>query len=102
MDETISPVDAVDCRQISEILGRVGDKWTIQLIVVLHDRTRRFNEIKRAVKGISQQMPTRTLKNSESDGMISRTVRPTVPPQVDYALTTLGRSLAVPVTAIGL
>lgn len=101
MDETISPVDHADCRQISEILGRIGDKWTVLIIVVLHQRAHRFNEIKRAVRGISQQMLTRTLKNLERDGMVSRTVHPTVPPQVEYALTTLGQSLAVPVAAMG-
>jgi DNA-binding HxlR family transcriptional regulator len=69
--------------------------------VVLHDRAHRFNEIKRAVKGISQQMLTRTLKNLERDGIISRTVHPTVPPQVEYALTELGLSLAAPVIAMG-
>ena len=102
MDETASPITAVDCRQISEILGRTGDKWTVLIIVVLHDRAHRFNEVKRAIKGISQQMLARTLKNLERDGMVSRTVRPTVPPQVEYALTILGQSLAVPVAAMGM
>lgn len=101
MNETIIPIGHADCRQISEILGRIGDKWTVLIIIVLHARTHRFNEIKRAVNGISQQMLTRTLKNLERDGMISRTVHPTVPPQVEYALTDLGRSLSEPVAALG-
>jgi DNA-binding HxlR family transcriptional regulator len=61
----------------------------------------RFNAIKRIIGGISQQMLTRTLKALERDGMVSRTVHPTVPPQVEYALTPLGHSLAVPVRALG-
>jgi DNA-binding HxlR family transcriptional regulator len=61
----------------------------------------RFNAIKRAVGGISQQMLTRTLKTLERDGMVSRTVHPTVPPQVEYELTALGHSLSEPVMALG-
>lgn len=101
MDETIFPVGHTDCRQISEILSRIGDKWTVLIIMALHPRSRRFNEIKRTINGISQQMLTRTLKNLERDGMVSRTVHPTVPPQVEYALTDLGRSLSAPVGAMG-
>lgn len=101
MDETILPPGHTDCLQISEILGRIGDKWTVLIIMALHGRPHRFNEIKRAINGISQQMLTRTLKNLERDGMVSRTVHPTVPPQVEYALTELGRSLSVPVAAMG-
>lgn len=101
MDETVLPTDHADCRQISEILGRVGDKWTVLIIVALFERALRFNEVKRAVNGISQQMLTRTLKNLERDGMVLRTVHPTVPPQVEYALTPLGRSLSDPVIQLG-
>jgi len=101
MNETILPADRGNCGQISEILGRIGDKWTVLIIMVLHGRPHRFNEIKRAVGGISQQMLTRTLKNLERDGMITRTVHPTVPPKVEYALADLGRSLATPVVAMG-
>lgn len=101
MNETALPVGHTDCRQISEILGRVGDKWTVLIIAALCDGALRFNHIKRAVGGISQQMLTRTLKNLERDGMVSRTVYSTVPPQVEYALTTLGRSLSEPVMQLG-
>lgn len=101
MNETVLPADHADCRQISEILGRIGDKWTVLIIVALFERPLRFNEIKRAVNGISQQMLTRTLKNLERDGMVRRTVHPTVPPQVEYALTPLGRSLSEPVIQLG-
>lgn len=83
-----------DCGRVREILSRVGDKWTIQVVVALFEKPHRFNAIKRSVTGISQQMLTRTLKTLERDGMVTRTVRTTTPPQVDYALTPLGRSLA--------
>jgi DNA-binding HxlR family transcriptional regulator len=90
-----------DCRKISEILSRVGDKWTVLIVMVLRERPRRFNDIKRTVGGISQQMLTRTLKALERDGMVSRTVHPTVPPQVEYELTALGHSLSEPVMQLG-
>lgn len=92
------PTDAhADCRRVSAILSRVGDKWTMQVVVSLRDQPRRFNDLKREVDGISQQMLTRTLKMLERDGMVERTVRNTTPPQVEYALTALGRSLSEPV-----
>ncbi len=90
-----------DCRRISGVLNMVGDKWTVLIVMVLRERPRRFNDIKRTVGGISQQMLTRTLKALERDGMVTRTVYPTVPPQVEYALTDLGRSLAEPVVGLG-
>jgi DNA-binding HxlR family transcriptional regulator len=74
--------------------GQVGDKWTVQVVVALRDQPQRFNDIKRHVAGISQQMLTRTLKTVERDGMVVRTVRPSTPPRVDYALTELGQSLS--------
>jgi DNA-binding HxlR family transcriptional regulator len=86
-----------DCHRISEILSRVGDKWTMQVVVVLRSEPRRFNELKRQVAGISQQMLTRTLKTLERDGMVTRTVTATTPPQVEYALTPLGKDLSEPV-----
>ncbi|MCT2559807.1 helix-turn-helix transcriptional regulator [Tsuneonella sp. YG55] len=89
-----------DCRAVSELLGRVGDKWTVLIVKALVEKARRFNELKREVGGISQQMLTRTLRTLERDGMVARTVHPTVPPAVEYALTDLGRSLAVPVLAL--
>jgi DNA-binding HxlR family transcriptional regulator len=101
MGLTVLPADHADCRQIGEILGRIGDKWTVLIIVALCDGPQRFNEIKRAVTGISQQMLTRTLKHLERDGMVRRTVHPTVPPQVEYALTPLGRSLSERVSQLG-
>ncbi|MGX1320590.1 DNA-binding HxlR family transcriptional regulator [Bradyrhizobium sp. USDA 377] len=74
----------------------MGDKWTILTISMLKERPRRFNELKRLIGGVSQQMLTRTLKSLEQDGMVSRRVHATVPPQVEYSLTDLGASLAEP------
>ena len=85
------------CEQVSEILNLVGDKWTMQVVVSLRDQPRRFNDLKRQVGGISQQMLTRTLKSLVRDGMARRTVCATTPPQVEYALTELGQSLSEPV-----
>jgi len=85
-----------DCTGVGDLLSRLGDKWTVQVIVVLHRRTERFNNLRRGIPGISRQMLTRTLRNLEGDGLIDRTVHPTNPPQVEYALTALGVSLAEP------
>ena len=82
-----------DCRPIAHILSRVGDKWTILLLNVLGDETMRFKDLHRAVPGISQRMLTVTLRNLERDGLIRRTVYPTIPPKVEYALSDRGRSL---------
>ncbi|MBB4188526.1 DNA-binding HxlR family transcriptional regulator [Sinorhizobium terangae] len=86
-----------DCRKVDAILGHIGDEWTILTITMLADQPRRFNELKRLIGGISQQMVTRTLKALEADGMVARKVHPTVPPQVEYGLIDLGSSLAAPV-----
>ena len=96
-----SPGEHGDCHCVVGVLSLVGDKWTVLIVMVLRERARRFNEVKRAVGGISQQMLTRTLKALERDGLVSRTVHPTVPPQVEYALTELGHSLAKPVYELG-
>jgi DNA-binding HxlR family transcriptional regulator len=89
------------CRAVAPILNRVGDKWSIQIVRLLGDGSRRFNEIKRDVDGISQRMLTLTLRGLERDGLVRRTVFPTIPPRVDYELTDLGRSLWAPVQALG-
>lgn len=91
------------CRAVSEVLSRVGDKWTVLIVKSLQaadKEGRRFNDLKRDIGGISQQMLTRSLRALERDGMVERTVHATVPPQVEYRLTDLGHSLAVPVMAL--
>jgi DNA-binding HxlR family transcriptional regulator len=93
---------AEDCRAVSEVLARVGDKWTILVVGVLGDGAKRFNEIRRGLGSISQRMLTLTLRGLERDGLVTRTVFPTIPPRVVYELTKLGRSLLEPVNAIGL
>jgi DNA-binding HxlR family transcriptional regulator len=82
-----------DCRIIGSILARVGDKWTVLIVVLLADGPKRFNEIKRMVGGISQRMLTFTLRGLERDGLVTRTVFPTTPQRVDYELTKLGGTL---------
>jgi DNA-binding HxlR family transcriptional regulator len=82
-----------DCRNLSSILARVGDKWTVLIVVLLGDGPKRFNEMKRMVGGISQRMLTFTLRGLERDGLVTRTVFPTTPPRVDYELTKLGSTL---------
>ena len=89
-----------DCVATREILDLVGDKWSVLVIVVLGDETRRFTELKRAIEGISQRMLTVTLRGLEQDGLVQRTIFPTVPPRVDYVLTPLGRTLLEPVSAL--
>jgi DNA-binding HxlR family transcriptional regulator len=94
MDVTTELDELPDCSGVGDVLGRIGDKWTVQVVVLLRRRPERFNAIKRHVPKISQQMLTRTLKALERDGLITRTVRATAPPQVEYSLTEAGRSLA--------
>jgi DNA-binding HxlR family transcriptional regulator len=91
----------VECKRFSGVLSLIGDKWTVMIVMTLTERPRRFNDIKRTIGGISQQMLARTLRALERDGMVARTVHPTVPPQVEYALTALGRSLADPIRDLG-
>jgi len=90
-------IETEDCRRISEILSRVGDKWTVLVVSYLGERTLRFSDLRRRIGGISQKMLTATLRNLERDGFVNRTVHPTTPPSVEYALTGLGRELLVPV-----
>ena len=94
------PAEEIGCSGVSEVLSRVGEKWSIQVVVTLRDRPHRFNEMKRQIAGISQQMLTRTLKTLERDGLVNRKVCPTTPPQVEYTLTSLGHSLAEPVRCL--
>ncbi|MDB5362080.1 MAG: putative transcriptional regulator, HxlR family [Rhodospirillales bacterium] len=81
------------CRLVGDVLARIGDKWTVFVVRLLADRPMRFNEMKRSIDGISQRMLTLTLRGLERDGLVTRTVFPTVPPRVDYELTDLGQTL---------
>jgi DNA-binding HxlR family transcriptional regulator len=90
-----------DCRAVSEVLARVGDKWTVLVVSTLGDGPKRFNELRRALGSISQRMLTMTLRGLERDGLVTRTVFPTIPPRVDYELTKLGKSLLEPVSTLG-
>ena len=87
---------------IREVLDRVGDTWSLLVIINLQAAPTRFNALKRSIEGISQRMLTVTLRSLERDGLVRRTVRPTTPPEVEYALTDLGHSIAVPVGALGI
>jgi DNA-binding HxlR family transcriptional regulator len=90
-----------ECLKVNRFLSRMGDKWTILTIAMLAERPARFNELKRLIGGVSQQMLTRTLRQLERDGLVRRKVHPTVPPQVEYGLTQLGGSLAKPIMQLG-
>jgi DNA-binding HxlR family transcriptional regulator len=96
MKDPTSPV----CRTISTLLSRIGDKWTVLVVQTLGDGSRRFNELRREIPSVSQRMLTLTLRNLERDGLVSRTVTPTIPPRVDYELTELGRSLQKPICGL--
>ena len=87
-------------RTISTLLSRIGDKWTVLVVATLGDGPRRFNELRREIPSVSQRMLTLTLRNLERDGIVSRTVTPSIPPRVDYELTPLGHSLLKPITAL--
>jgi DNA-binding HxlR family transcriptional regulator len=89
------------CRAVSDVLDRIGDKWSVLVVVMLGDGPKRFNELRRSIASISQRMLTLTLRGLERDGLVTRTVFPTIPPRVDYELTELGRSLLQPVGALG-
>jgi DNA-binding HxlR family transcriptional regulator len=101
IEVTIPDHRSSDCRAVSGVLARVGDKWSVLIIVLLGDGPRRFNEIKRLVGGISQRMLTLTLRGLERDGLVTRTIFPTIPPRVDYELTRMGRSLRAAVEPLG-
>ncbi|MBS0253520.1 MAG: helix-turn-helix transcriptional regulator [Proteobacteria bacterium] len=94
-------VQSADCRKISQVLARIGEKWSVLIIMMLSGGTRRFSDLRRDVDGISQRMLTLCLRGLERDGLVKRTVFPVVPPRVDYELTALGRSLCEPVVALG-
>jgi len=90
-----------ECPKVSQVLARIGEKWSVLIIIMLAEKARRFSELKRAIGGVSQRMLTLSLRGLERDGLVKRTVFPVVPPRVEYELTQLGRSLVVPVSALG-
>lgn len=90
-----------DCSRVSKLFSRIGDKWSLLIVMLLRPGPRRFSELKREIGGISQRMLTLTLRGLERDGLVTRTVFPTVPPRVDYELTEMGHSLREPVEALG-
>jgi DNA-binding HxlR family transcriptional regulator len=94
------PVAELDACPVGEVFRRLGDRWSMLVLVLLGRRAHRYNELHRAVEGISQRMLTRTLRTLEHDNLVVRTVYPTVPPSVEYDLTPLGRSLLEPVSAL--
>ncbi|ORE97799.1 helix-turn-helix domain-containing protein [Aurantimonas sp. 22II-16-19i] len=89
------------CQAVGSVLSRIGDKWSVLVVMLLAGGPKRFSELKRAIGTISQRMLTLTLRGLERDGLVTRTVTPTIPPRVDYELTDLGHSLCGPVRGIG-
>lgn len=92
-----------ECRTecpLRDILDRVGDKWSVLVVILLRDGKMRFSDLRRAVEGISQRMLTQTLRQLERDGLVDRTVYPSVPVRVEYELTALGRTLIKPLSAL--
>jgi DNA-binding HxlR family transcriptional regulator len=85
---------------VRDVLSRVGDKWSALVVALLGDGRMRFNDLRRSIDGISQRMLTLTLKALERDGLVTRTVYPTIPPRVEYELTELGHTLLVPIKAL--
>ncbi|OUJ14788.1 helix-turn-helix domain-containing protein [Acetobacter sp. DsW_063] len=102
-----SPVPATEihdpgqCRAVSDVLSRIGDKWSVLVVMQLSNGSRRFSDLRRSIGSISQRMLTLTLRGLERDGLVTRTVTPSIPPRVDYALTDLGHSLREPVQTLG-
>ncbi len=88
------------CIAVREVLNRVGDKWSVLIVGLLADGPKRFSELRRTVEGISQRMLTLTLRGLERDGLVTRTVYPTIPPRVEYELTELGRTLRKPIQSL--
>lgn len=93
-------IEQCDGNEIGLIRRRLSDKWSVPVVSVLRDQSRRFNELRREVKGISQHVLTRTLRSLERDGLVSREVTPTLPPRVDYSLTPLGQEFLAQVDTI--
>lgn len=97
-----SPVPGDEHNQcpVTDVLRRVGDKWTVLVVVLLGQRPHRFNELHRGIETISQRMLTRTLRGLEGDGLVHRKVFATIPPSVEYSLSPLGKSLLEPLSGL--
>jgi len=94
------PIEDYEACPVTEVLRRLGDKWTLVALMLLAERPHRFNELQHRIEGISQRMLSRVLRGLETDGLVLRTVHPTVPPSVEYALTPAGRGLLGPLSEI--
>ncbi|TDE35504.1 transcriptional regulator [Actinomadura sp. 6K520] len=94
------PGDEHEQCPVTDVLRRIGDKWTVLVVVLLGQRPHRFNELHRGIEAISQRMLTRTLRGLEEDGLVHREVFATNPPSVEYSLTPLGRSLLKPLSVL--
>ncbi|CAM3924416.1 winged helix-turn-helix transcriptional regulator [Bordetella bronchialis] len=101
MTDTPANHDPGTCEKVSTVFSRIGERWSMTVVMLLHQGPRRFSELKRGAEGISQRMLTLTLRNLERDGLVKRTVYAEVPPRVEYQLTELGRSLFARVRALG-
>ena len=101
-DASSAPASArKDCLGLAQVIGRVGDKWTVMVVGHLSQQpSLRFNALMRAIPGVSHRMLTLTLRGLERDGLVSRTAYATIPPRVDYALTPLGQSLTEPLALL--
>jgi DNA-binding HxlR family transcriptional regulator len=95
-----APHTHAQCRALAAVLDRVGDKWTVMVVGALTRGPMRFNQILKLIGGVSQRMLTLTLRGLERDGVVTRTIYPTIPPRVEYELTALGRTLIGPLTAL--
>jgi len=100
MDMAYRDIPAEEPCPIRDVLDRIGDRWSLLVLQNLSGGAVRFTALKRAIGDISQRMLAQTLRRLEQDGLISRTVYPTTPPRVDYALTALGQSLLQPIEAL--
>lgn len=98
--ETAPGHDPSHCEHISRMLARISDKWTLLVVRTLGPGPRRFNALRREVGEISQKVLASTLRELEENGFVSRTVTPVTPPQVEYALTDLGREFLKPVQTL--
>jgi DNA-binding HxlR family transcriptional regulator len=91
--EPSGPVSEPSACHAREVLQRVGDKWSVYVIDLLGQGTKRFSELHRSIDGITARMLTVTLRGLERDGIVTRTIHPVIPPRVDYALTPMGQTL---------